>query len=106
MTVYFGLYRVNPNLAPPADPNEQVKQIEGFAAALRMQMQSGDLKEAHQFAGTNSGYFISGDITPERLDQNLAVFFPFVTFETYQTIPTEKGVQNAIGAAKMRAGAR
>jgi hypothetical protein len=103
MTVYFGLYKINENLPPAPNPNDAVKQFEGFAAAIKMQMQSGDLKEAHAFVGTNGGYFITGDISPEKIDQMLATFFPYVTFETYQTIPLEKSIQNAIGVAKMRA---
>jgi hypothetical protein len=103
MTVYFGLYKVNENLPPPPNPNDAVKQFEGFLAVVKMQMQSGELKETHAFVGTNGGYFITGDISAEKLDQTLAPFFPWVTFETYQTIPLEKSIQNAIGAAKMRA---
>lgn len=59
------------------------------------------MKEAHAFVGTNAGCFITGDISAEKLDQNLAPFFPWVTFEIYQTIPLEKSAQRAIDAAKM-----
>lgn len=103
MTVYFGLYKANESIPPPPNPNDAVKQFEGFLAAIKMQLQSGDLKEVHAFVGTNGGYFITGDISAEKLDQNLSLFFPWVTFETHQTTPIEKSIQNAIGAAKMRA---
>ena len=103
MTVYFGLYKVNTAIPPPPNPNDAVKQFEGFLAAIKMQKQSGDIKEAHAFVGANGGYFITGDITPEKLDETLSIFFPWVTFETYQTIPLEKSIQNAIDAAKLRA---
>ena len=103
MTVFFGLWKDNPNIPPPAAPSDQVKQFEGFAAAIKMQKQSGDLKEVHAFPGTSSGYFISGDVSAERLDQDLELFIPWVIFEVHQTIPIEKALENAVNAAKMRA---
>jgi len=41
-----------------------------------MQMESGDFKEVSEFVDTDAGYFISGDISPERLRQNLTACFP------------------------------
>jgi len=104
MAIYFGLYKLNANLPRPQNPNDQIKILEAFAAALKMQIQSGDLKEVHEFVDANGGYIISGDISPERLHQNLTAWFPWVTFEVHQTIPTEKAIQNALNAAKMWAG--
>jgi len=69
-------------------------------------MESGDLKEIHEFVDANGGYFVSGDISPERMHQNLTAWFPWVTFEVYQTITTQKAIQNALGVAKMRASTR
>ena len=106
MPVYFGMYKINANLPPPPNPTDGVKQLEAFQAALKMQMDSGDLKEVHEFIDANAGYFISGDISPERLHQNLAAWFPYVTFEVHQTIPVQKAIQNSLAAAKMRAGMR
>jgi hypothetical protein len=106
MPVYFGLYKTNANLPPPPNPSDQIKQLEAFAAALKMQMDSGDLKEVHEFVDANAGYFISGDISPERMHQNLTAWFPWVTFEVHQTIPTQKAIQNGLTVAKMRAGTR
>ena len=106
MPVYFGLYKLNANLPGPPNPTDGVKQIEAFAAALKMQMDSGDLKEVHEFVDANGGYFVSGDISPERMHQNLTAWFPWVTFEVHQTITSQKAIQNALGVAKMRAGTR
>ena len=104
MPIYFGLYKINANLPPSPNPNDRVKQLESFGAALKMQMESGDFKEVNEFVDADAGYFISGDISPERLHQNLTAWFPWVTFEVHQSIPTQKAVQNALTAAKMRAG--
>jgi len=104
MPVYFALYRVNANIPPSENPNGDIKNLEGFAAALKMQMASGDLKEVHEFIDAYGGYLISGDISPERLHQNLIAWFPWVTFEVHQTIPTQTAIQNGLNAAKMRAG--
>jgi hypothetical protein len=41
----------------------QVKEFEGIPAAIKMQMQAGDVKEAHAFV---------------KLGQNLSPFFPWV----------------------------
>jgi hypothetical protein len=100
MPVFFGFYKISPN--PPTEA--WVKQLEAFAASIRMQTQMGDIREAHAFVGALGGYFITGDISPERLDQNLALYFPWVTFETHEMIPVELALKNAIGAAKTRAG--
>ncbi len=100
MPVFFGLYKINPS----APAEAWVKQLEAFAASVRMQTQMGDIKEAHAFVGGLGGYFITGDISPERLDQNLALYFPWVTFETHLMIPVELALKNAIGSAKTRAG--
>jgi hypothetical protein len=64
VTVYFGLYKINTTIPPALNPNDAVKQFEGFGAAIKMQMQSGDIKEARAFVGMNGGYFITGDIAP------------------------------------------
>jgi hypothetical protein len=106
MPVYFGLYKINANLPPSPNPSDGVKQLEAFAAALKMQMDSGDLKEVHEFVDADAGYFISGDISPERMHQNLTAWFPWVTFEVHQTVPTQTAIQHGLLAAKMRAGTR
>ncbi len=103
MPVFFGLYKLNTNLPRPENPNDQIKVLEAFAQAIKMQIKSGDLKEVHEFVDADAGYFISGDISPERMHQALTAWFPWVTFEVHQTITTEKAIQNATHAAKMRA---
>ena len=104
MPTYFGMYKINANLPPPQDPKEQLKQLEGFKAAINHEIQSGVIKESNEFLEADGGYFITKDVSPEQLHAALTGWFPYVTFEIHQTIPSQKAIENAISAIKMRVG--
>jgi hypothetical protein len=71
MTTYFGIWKIDTTLQPPQDPKIQLQQNLIFQSLLKIQLDSGDLKEVHTFLEENSGYFISGDITEEKLHKDL-----------------------------------
>jgi hypothetical protein len=74
--------------------------FQGFHAQLKQSLDSGDIKESNSFLEGNGGYFISGDITNEKLHEIILSWSPFVTFEVHQTIPALKTVENLINIAK------
>lgn len=100
MPIYFGLYKVNPDVQPPKDPRERLKQLEDYKAALQNDLKSGIIKESHEFLEGHSGYFITKDISAEQAHAGLAGWFPRVIVELHQTIPSETAIENAINAAK------
>ena len=76
---------------------------QAFHAQLNHDLESGDVKESNSFLEGNGGYFISGNITEERLHELLLSWSPYLTFEIHQTVPALKTVENLIGIAKQRA---
>jgi hypothetical protein len=105
MTIYFGLWRINTTIPPPQDPRMELQQYLAFQAMLKQQLESGDLKEVNSFLEGGSGYFISGDITEEKIHANLIAFSPYVTFELHRTLPTTKSLELAINVSRARAAA-
>jgi len=103
MPVYFGLWKENA-FPPSPNPADGVKQVEGFLALMKAQLQSGVLKEVHAFLEGNRGYFITGDVTEEQVYETLQMWRPFVTFEVHRTIPFPRGIELLLTAAKKRAG--
>jgi hypothetical protein len=104
MPVYFGLWKQNVNLPPSPTPADAVKQVEGFLALMKAQVQSGAVKEVHFFLEGDRGYFITGDVAEEQIYEALQMWLPFVTFELHQTIPFPRGLELTLSAAKKRAG--
>jgi hypothetical protein len=103
MSVFFGLWKLNSTLPPPPDPKMLVMQNEAFLAMFQAHVKSGVIKEAHAFLDGDRGYFISGDVSPEALQEAVASWFPYVTFEIHQTVKFPKPIETSIAIAKQRA---
>ena len=103
MPVFFGLWMLNSSLPPPPDPKMAVTLNEAFLTLYQAQVKSGEIKEVHSFLEGDRGYFISGDVTAERLEENLTAWYPYVTFEVHQTVKFPKPIEMAIAVAKQRA---
>jgi hypothetical protein len=104
MTTYFGLWKENTTI-PPTDPALELQRFQMFQAMLKQQIQSGTLKEVHNFLGVDGGYFITGDITPKTLQETLLVYSPYVNFEVHETLPTLDVIESVIAVQRARASA-
>lgn len=102
MEVYFGIWRVETTIQPQ-DPKMAMQLYQAFASQIKHDLESGDLKESHSFLEGNGGYFVSGDISDERLHQILMIYQPYVTFEVHQTVPILETIENLIAISKERA---
>jgi len=105
MTTYFGLWKLNTSLPPPADPKHELQQNLIFQSMIKEDLRAGNLKEAHAFLEGASGYFVTGDITEEKLHETLLKWYPYVQFELHKTIPLEKSVDTAVQISRARAAA-
>ena len=105
MTTYFGLWKLNTNLQPPADPKVELQQNMIFQSMLKEDLRNGNVKEAHAFLEGASGYFLTGDITEEKLHETLVKWYPYVQFELHKTIPLEKSIEITVGISRQRAAA-
>jgi len=94
---------MNMAIQPPNDPNVSVQQLEGFLGLMKAQLQSGALKEVHEFIEGGAGYLLTGDHPPEKILEVLATWAPWVTFELHETVKFPKPLEVAIGIAKQRA---
>ena len=103
MPQFFILWKLNPNIPPPQDPNQQIMQTEGFLALMRHQLTDGSLKEVHAFLSGDAGYAISKDVTQEKVYSDLQAWQPWVTFEVQETVPFPKGIEIALEVQKSRA---
>ncbi|MFZ1023232.1 MAG: hypothetical protein WAN87_03770 [Thermoplasmata archaeon] len=90
-------------MPPPPDPKMLVMQNEAFFALFQAHVKSGIVKEAHAFLDGDRGYFISGDVSPEALQEAIASWYPYITFEIHQTVKFPKPIENSIKVAKQRA---
>ena len=104
MPVYFGLWKLNPNIPPSPNPADQVKGSEGFLALMKAQLRSGVIKEVHGFLEGGRGYFITGDVQEEQIYEALFMWWPFVTFEVHRTIPFPRAIELQLSATKKRTG--
>jgi hypothetical protein len=102
MPTYFGLWHFHGEMLGP-DPEMQAKMFEAFVALYKSQVQSGAIKESHAFLEGDHGYFISGDISHEKLLMTVQQWLPFVTFEIHQTVKFPEPIENNIAIAKARA---
>jgi hypothetical protein len=105
MTTYFGLWKLNPNVQPPADPKIVLQQNLMFQAMIKEDLRSGALKECLAFLEGTAGYFVTGDITEEQLYETLGKWYPWVQFELHKTIPIEKASEINVSIARQRAAA-
>jgi hypothetical protein len=103
LPTYFGLWKFNTTLPPPPDPKFSVRQSEGFGTLLRQQMQSGIIKEAYSFLEGNMGYFVTGDVSEEKLHEALLSYSPYVTFEIHRTVPLTRSIETLIEVQRKQA---
>lgn len=103
MPSYFGLWRFNFAIPPPDDPKMGVRQFEAFLGLMKAQLQSGALKEVHEFIEGGTGYFITGDLSPEKVLETLAAWSPYATFEVHQTVKFPRPIEIMIEVWKARA---
>jgi hypothetical protein len=102
MPIYFGLWTLNRAIPPPDDPNRSVHQFEAFLGLVKAQLQSGALKEVHEFLEGGRGYFLTGDNPPEKVFEVLASWSPWVTFEIHETVKMPRPLEIALAIAKQR----
>lgn len=79
--------------------------LEGFIAQVNSQLESGLLKEVHEFAGGGAGYLITGDHPKEKIAEALPAWSPFVLFELHETIKFPRPLEIGLAVAKQRAAA-
>ena len=104
MPQFFILWKLNNSLPPPQDPNQQVRQFEGFLALMRHQLMDGTLKEVHGFLQGDQGYAITKETaTEERLYAELQAWQPWVQFEVHRTVPFPRAIEITLDVAKSRA---
>ena len=104
MTTYFGLWKVEPSIAPQ-DPRMAMQLYSAFQSKVKRDIDSGLVKESNSFLEGNAGYFITGDITEEKLHELLLNYTPYLTFEVHRTIPVFKTLENLIAISRERAAA-
>jgi hypothetical protein len=102
MPAYFGIWKLNLAIQPPADPKVTLQQNEAFLALMDAQLKSGVLKEVHAFLEADRGYFLTGDHPSEKILEALSAWSPWVTFELHQTVKFPKPIEIAISIAKQR----
>lgn len=105
MPSYFAIWKVNPAIPPSPDPAAGVQILEGFLAQIQSQLQSGVLKEVHEFLGGGAGYLITGDHPAEKIAEVLAGYSPWIMFEVHPTIKFPKPLEIAVAVAKQHAAA-
>jgi hypothetical protein len=106
MPTYFGLWKENMNIQPPANPADQIAQTKAFLELIKAHLKSGILKEAHGFVEGHAGYFITGDLPDEQLAENFAMWTPYITFELHRTVPFPKFLELGLSALQKRSGQR
>jgi hypothetical protein len=103
LTLYFGLWRLNRNIQPQQTPDAQIMQQERFVAMIKAQLQTGRLKEAHEYLEGGAGYFLY-EGTEEQLHEDILLWDPYVLFEIHRTMPLQRSAEMAVTALKKRAG--
>jgi hypothetical protein len=104
MTSYFGIWKVNTSI-PPQDPKIEVQMYVGFQAMIKQDLQEGVIKEVYSFLEGGSGYFVTGDVTEEKLHTTLLRYEPYVTFELHKVLPLTRSIEELIGVLRARASA-
>lgn len=104
MTTFFGIWKIENTIAPQ-DPKMAMQLYQAFGVQIKQDLESGDVKETNSFVEGSGGYFVTGDISEERLHKILLKYQPYVTFEIHQTVPLVKTIENLIAISKERAAA-
>jgi hypothetical protein len=104
MPIYFGLWKANLSIQPPANSVDQIARARAFLELIKVHLKSGMLKEAYGFLEGDAGYFVTGDISDEQVAELLAMWSPFVTFELRRTIPAPRFNEILLSATEKRAG--
>ncbi len=102
MTTFFGLWKVQTSIQPQ-DPRAAIQLYQAFGAQIKRDLETGDLKESHSFLNGDAGYFVTGDISEERVHQIILRYTPYVSFEIHETVPVLKTIENLIAISKERA---
>ncbi len=104
MPSYFGLWKQNMNIQPPASPAEQLAQAKAFEVLITAQTKAGIVKDVGGFVEGNAGCFTRADLPDEQIAEALAMGSPYFTFELHRTIPILKFNELLIGALQKRSG--
>lgn len=80
-----------------------VALAETFLARYHDDVKSGVIKEVYEFLGGGSGYFISGDVSAEKLQEKLWRWNPYITFEVHETVKFPKPLEFNLAMAKQAA---
>ncbi len=102
MTTYFGLWKQNTNIPPPQDPKVELQMNLAFQSMLKRDTESGVIKEAYTFLEGGQGYFLTGDVTEEKLHESLLQWSPYITFELHKTVPILKSIENLVNVSRAR----
>lgn len=101
MPTYWGTWVFRPELLGP-DLQMQLRLYEAFLGQHKAQVQSGAVKEVHANLDGVTGYYVSGDISHEKLQMVLQQWSPFVTCTVHQTTPLAAAITNNIEIIKQR----
>jgi hypothetical protein len=101
MPTYFGTWVYHPEMLGP-DLKMQLTLYEAFLAQHKGQVASGAVKEVHSNLDGVTGYFITGDISHQKVLEIVQQWSPFVTCQVHQTVKLEEAIQNYINITKAR----
>ncbi len=102
MPTFFGIWKVETSLQP-VDPKMQLQLYQAFQMQVKHDLESGDIKETNSFIEGNAGYFVSGDVSEDKMHELCLSYAPFLTFEIHETVPALKTLEKLIGIARQRA---
>lgn len=102
MTTYFGIWKLNTSIPPAQDPKVELQMNLAFQAMIKQDLESGVIKEGYTFLEGGQGYFLTGDVTEEKLHESLIQWSPYVTFELHKTIPLVKSIESAVSVSRAR----
>ena len=94
MTSFFGTYKTN--FTPGVDPKVHLELLKQHRDLLNEEFKSGVLKEAHQYIEGNGGWFVTGDISDEKLYEVVATWSPYVEIELHKTIPLQRAMDLSV----------
>ncbi|MCI4367941.1 MAG: hypothetical protein L3K09_00015 [Thermoplasmata archaeon] len=80
----------------------QLKLYEAFLAQHKAQVQAGLVKEVHANLDGVTGYYVSADISHEKMQMVLQQWAPFVTCTCHQATPLTTAISNFIEITKQR----
>jgi hypothetical protein len=101
MPTYYGTWEYKPELLGP-DLNMQLSLYEAFLAQHKAQVAAGIVKEVHVNLDGVTGYFLTTDISHEKMLMAVQQWLPFVRCEVHQTVKLEQALLNFIEIAKQR----